>query len=182
MAEYGIRDWKATKSFLWLAVYFLGTIVGMVGLFRLVATVFWEEFLNDMLDYDQGSKIVRTITYVFASIAFAPLAICFLIYGGYVFIFFLWKGLVWTWNYARFFSYIDDKRQRVNIDWNPPNWLKHSIRNSILGVLFFGLFGAFYCDWILAAIARNWAGLPSNDIAVLFWVYFVAKRLPMLSF
>jgi hypothetical protein len=45
----------------------------------------------------------------------------------------------------------------------------------------FWLFGAFYCDWILAAIAENWAGLPSSDIAFLYWIYFAAKRMPMLS-
>jgi hypothetical protein len=49
------------------------------------------------------------------------------------------------------------------------------------GIGLFLLFGAFYCDWILAAIAGNWGGLPSSDIAVLYWIYFVSKRLPMLS-
>jgi hypothetical protein len=157
----------------------------MAGLFRLVAEVFWDDYLgydSDVYEEGEGSEKVRTITYIFASIAFAPLAICFLIYGGYVLAFFAWEGLIWAWNYTRFFIYIDGKQPRMKVNWDPPNWLKHSIRNSVLGILFFGLFGAFYCDWILAAIAGSWAGLPSNDIAVLFWVYVAAKRLPMLSF
>jgi hypothetical protein len=159
----------------------------MIGLFHLVAEVFWDDNLGTIgedgywpaYEYDgEASRNVRTITYIFASIAFAPLAICFLIYGGYV----AWEGLVWAKTYARFFIWIDEEQPRMKDNWDPPNWLKHSIRNCVLGILCFGLFGAFYCDWILAAITRNWAGLPSNDIAVLFWVYFLAKRLPMLSF
>jgi hypothetical protein len=161
----------------------------MVGLFHLVSNLFWAD-VNDYAFYDgTDSAKIRTITYVFASLAFAPLAICFLVYGGYVSIFFGWKGLIWAWNYARWFSYYDNcfghsdkRRKRVHIDWSPPYLLEHSVRNSVLAILFFGLAAAFYCDWILAAIAENWAGLPSNDIAVLFWFYFVAKRLPMLSF
>ncbi|KAF2101284.1 hypothetical protein NA57DRAFT_72726 [Rhizodiscina lignyota] len=44
-----------------------------------------------------------------------------------------------------------------------------------------GLWCAFYCDWILATIDGNYSGEPSSDIAVLYWIYFAAKRLPMLS-
>jgi hypothetical protein len=44
-----------------------------------------------------------------------------------------------------------------------------------------GLMCSVWSDWVLAAIADNWAGMPSGDIAVFFWVYFAAKRLPMLS-
>jgi hypothetical protein len=39
--------------------------------------------------------------------------------------------------------------------------------------------GVFYSDWILAAIAENLAGVPSSDVAILYWLYFVAKRLPL---
>jgi hypothetical protein len=44
-----------------------------------------------------------------------------------------------------------------------------------------GLLCSVWSDWILAAIANNWGGLPSGDIAFLFWIYFIAKRLPMFS-
>ena len=49
----------------------------------------------------------------------------------------------------------------------------------ILGCI--GVLGAFYSDWILAAIAENMAGTPSSDNAALYWSYFVAKRLPFFS-
>ncbi len=45
----------------------------------------------------------------------------------------------------------------------------------------FGVLGAFYSDWILAAIAKNMTGTPTTDNAVFYWVYFVAKRLPFFS-
>ena len=180
-AAEALNDWKRTKAFLWLSIYFLGTIVGMTGLFHLVSKLFWADVIRYNYYNGASSDKIRNITYAFASLAFSPLAVCFLIYGGYVAVFFGKKSLIWSWRYARFFCYIDDSRKKVDLDWDPPKWLKHSIRNTVLGIVFFGLFGAFYCDWILAAVARNWAGLPSNDIAVLFWVYFVAKRLPMLS-
>jgi len=45
----------------------------------------------------------------------------------------------------------------------------------------FGVLGAFYSDWILAAIAENMSGTPSPDNAALYWSYFVAKRLPFFS-
>lgn len=45
-----------------------------------------------------------------------------------------------------------------------------------------GILAAFYCDWILGAIANNnWAGAPSGDNVWLYWTYFVAKRLPLMS-
>lgn len=45
----------------------------------------------------------------------------------------------------------------------------------------FGVLGAFYSDWILAATAENMVGAPSGDNAVLYWSYFIAKRLPFFS-
>jgi hypothetical protein len=44
-----------------------------------------------------------------------------------------------------------------------------------------GILAVLYSDWILGAIAGDLAGYPSSDNAVLFWTYFVAKRLPLLS-
>ena len=37
-------------------------------------------------------------------------------------------------------------------------------------------------DWVLAVIAGNYSGKPDGDIAIMFWIYFMAKRLPMLQF
>ena len=41
---------------------------------------------------------------------------------------------------------------------------------QLLGFSFFasGLMTALHCDWILAAIAQNWAAAPSRDIAPLY--------------
>jgi len=44
-----------------------------------------------------------------------------------------------------------------------------------------GIVGAWYNDWILAAIAENYSGLPSSDNAVLYWGYFIAKKIPLGS-
>lgn len=44
-----------------------------------------------------------------------------------------------------------------------------------------GIFGALYSDWILGAIAGNYAGLPASDNAVLYWGYFIAKKIPLGS-
>ena len=41
---------------------------------------------------------------------------------------------------------------------------------------------ALYSDWILGAIAGNLVGLPSGDVAPLYWGYILAKRLPFFSF
>ncbi|KAK0645713.1 hypothetical protein B0T16DRAFT_411802 [Cercophora newfieldiana] len=40
---------------------------------------------------------------------------------------------------------------------------------------------AFYSDWALAAMAGDIVGQPTRDNAVYYWLYFAAKRLPMLS-
>lgn len=51
----------------------------------------------------------------------------------------------------------------------------------LIYMVLFGPLAAFHSDWILAAIAGTWAGAPSSDIAVIYWIYFASKRLPMLS-
>ena len=39
-----------------------------------------------------------------------------------------------------------------------------------------------YSDWVLGAVAGNLIGTPSSDIAVVYWLYFAAKRLQMFTF
>jgi hypothetical protein len=56
-------------------------------------------------------------------------------------------------------------------------WL-WGIAASIIG---WTCLGAIYSDWILGAIAENLVGMPSSDNMVLYWGYFIAKRLPLLS-
>lgn len=44
-----------------------------------------------------------------------------------------------------------------------------------------GVASALYGDMVLAAIAGAWYGVPSRDAEILYWSWFVAKRLPMFS-
>ncbi len=54
--------------------------------------------------------------------------------------------------------------------------------SGIVGLIFVGMLAAFYSDWILGAIAhRGWSGAPTGDSIWLYWSYFVAKRLPLVS-
>ena len=57
---------------------------------------------------------------------------------------------------------------------------------TALGAAFviFCLGAVIYSDWALAAIAGNMIGMPDGNnviVNILFWSYFIAKRLPMLS-
>jgi len=47
-------------------------------------------------------------------------------------------------------------------------------------VFVFSLFFALYCDWALASITEDWVGTPSRHQHAVYWVYFAAKRLPLL--
>jgi type IV secretory pathway VirB2 component (pilin) len=51
----------------------------------------------------------------------------------------------------------------------------------VIGIVAVGLLAAFYSDWVLGAMVGNVTGSPSSDNAVLYWGYFVAKRLPIFS-
>jgi len=44
-----------------------------------------------------------------------------------------------------------------------------------------GLIAALYSDWVLAGLAENLVGVPSGDVAPLYYAYFAAKRLPIFS-
>lgn len=46
----------------------------------------------------------------------------------------------------------------------------------------FGFFSSLYSDLVLGAIADNIYGWPNRDFAPLYWAWFVAKRLTLLSF
>lgn len=44
-----------------------------------------------------------------------------------------------------------------------------------------GFLGVLYSDWILGSIAEDLVGRPSGDNAILYWTYFVAKKISLLS-
>lgn len=163
----------------WLALYFIGTVIGMVGLMSLVVQLFKER------------ADIRIITGIFASIAFIPLGfwtIVALIYSSILSYQALGAALQWLWSYILYFSYVEGQIIKPKVNWHLEWYFKeHEVSFSRLSIGFtiatltFGLFGAFYCDWVLAAIAGNWSGVPSSDVALLYWLYFASKRLPMLA-
>jgi putative effector of murein hydrolase LrgA (UPF0299 family) len=58
----------------------------------------------------------------------------------------------------------------------------HTLGGAILAfTAVFGFFSSLYSDLVLGSIADNLFGLPSVDFAPLYWAWFIAKRLPMLS-
>ena len=72
----------------------------------------------------------------------------------------------------------------VSLQHDLPTGLTYGVSAVII---FLGFLAAFYSDWMLAAVAVqvnnvSWAGYPSDDNAVLFWTYFLFKRLPFFSF
>lgn len=44
-----------------------------------------------------------------------------------------------------------------------------------------GVLAVLYSDFALGVVAANMTGWPSSDNAVFYWIYFIAKRLPLLS-
>jgi len=61
----------------------------------------------------------------------------------------------------------------------PPHWFPFVVPPFVFIALFILLF-PFWADWTLAAAVGSWTGWPSSDIALLYWAYFIAKRLPIL--
>ena len=56
-----------------------------------------------------------------------------------------------------------------------------AVGGLVWGSAAFGILAVFYSDWALGIMTGNISGLPSGDVAALYWPYFVGKRLPMLS-
>jgi hypothetical protein len=51
--------------------------------------------------------------------------------------------------------------------------------HSMLCIWWICLLASLYSDWVLGLISGDLVGVPSGDIAALFWMYFMAKRLPL---
>ncbi|KAF2462636.1 uncharacterized protein BDR25DRAFT_386309 [Lindgomyces ingoldianus] len=121
------------NSLLEASLYWLGSFIGLIGLFQIVHQTF------------PHNKAVRIFTGIM--IALVCLS-CLSIYW-----YFFNKAYEWT-----------------------------ALLSAIPGAyaLLIG-FAVFYSDWVLAAVDGNWVGTPSGDQKYLYWVYFSAKRLPMVS-
>jgi hypothetical protein len=60
---------------------------------------------------------------------------------------------------------------------------RNTFGGAFLGfIAVFGFFSSLYSDLVLGTIANNITGLPSQDFAPIYWAWFIAKRLPLLSF
>lgn len=60
---------------------------------------------------------------------------------------------------------------------------RHTFRGALAAfVAVFGFFSALYGDLVLGIIADNVLGVPTGDVTPLYWIWFVAKRFPLLSF
>ena len=66
-----------------------------------------------------------------------------------------------------------------------PRWTLAMLRLALLisgpFLVTVGVFGTLYCDFSLGGIAGSMVGVPSPDNAVMYWTYFIAKRLPFFS-
>ncbi|KAF1809231.1 hypothetical protein P152DRAFT_476588 [Eremomyces bilateralis CBS 781.70] len=45
-----------------------------------------------------------------------------------------------------------------------------------------GVLGALYSDLVLGAVAHNWTGMPNEDNALLYWSWFISKRIPLFAY
>ena len=61
------------------------------------------------------------------------------------------------------------------------NTLAHTAVIAMILILWVGMLAAFYSDWVLGAITKNMVGTPSISNRMIYWTYFVAKRIPLFS-
>jgi len=152
-----IENREYTKVLWWLLLYIPGVVAGLSGLLSLV-------FKEIGHNHD-----VRIITEVFGIVIALPAALMLIF------------GITWMC------SQCCGTRKAVA----PNNSSMESLGRSTIAVgimvsLVAGsatsVLAALYSDWVLGAIAGNLVGLPSGDVAPLYWGYILAKRLPFLSF
>ncbi len=55
-------------------------------------------------------------------------------------------------------------------------------RALLVGISLFCVLAALYSDWALGVMSHNLLGVPSPEIVVLWWTYFIIERLTMLIF
>jgi hypothetical protein len=161
---------KSIAPFLWLTVYLIGIILGLVGLISLVVES-WSY------------QPVRAVTGAFLGIAvgFGIIAALAIPRRGYKETYHPREpeGMQYVLSLFGLGSndYGYDVRRHEYKSWG----CLPAARNVIPAVVaFVGFFAALYSDWALGVMTRNLAGAPSHDIAVLYYIYFAAKRLPLL--
>jgi hypothetical protein len=150
-----IENKEYTKVLWWLLLYVPGVVAGLSGLLSLV-----------FKEIGQNAH-VKIITEVFGTV------ICFL------------AGLMLIVGIIGMYSQCCGSRKEVN-NSSMENLGKGTVAIGIMLFLVAGsatsVLAALYSDWVLGAIAGNLVGLPSGDVAPLYWGYILAKRLPFFSF
>jgi hypothetical protein len=151
-----IENKEYTKVLWWLLLYIPGVVAGLSGLSSLV----FKEIGHN--------AHVKIITEVFgAVIAFSA-------------------GLMLIFGIIGMCSQCCGSRKEVVNNSSMENLGKNTVAIGIMVFLVAGsatsVLAALYSDWVLGAIAGNLVGLPSGDVAPLYWGYILAKRLPFFSF
>ena len=159
---------NSKRPFFWLFVYVTSIVLGLAGLFSLVRRS-WD------------NPHVRTVTIAFWGIA-----------GGLAFIKALFPQTSITeteveWERDDFVAYLQrwlgqDTRETYTVvvesrSWGFGQWLQSLFASAILLTV---LLAPLYSDWVLGVITGNLAGAPSGNVKVIYWIYFVAKRLPLI--
>ncbi|KAF2664603.1 hypothetical protein BT63DRAFT_93599 [Microthyrium microscopicum] len=137
----------------WLFLYFLGTIVGLVGLFPIISASYAHK------------PQVREVTNIFIGIGVGPTVL-------YVLGVVLWKLLERPKPNASGMK-VDKAKVAEGV-------MHTTVAVTIL-VIWAGMLAAFYSDWVLGAIAGDLAGRPSAANKPIYWTYFLAKRIPFFS-
>ncbi|KAN0069190.1 hypothetical protein V8E54_012819 [Elaphomyces granulatus] len=92
-----------------------------------------------------------------------PMYIVTLVFGGLCFLPLVCLGLR---GYVSQWEYCTARNCTTALIWTPP---------------FICAFALLWMDWGLGIVTGNLVGVPSQEVQALYWTYFVAKRLPMLS-
>ncbi|KAE8447825.1 hypothetical protein EG329_010054 [Mollisiaceae sp. DMI_Dod_QoI] len=162
----GLGYWGSTASAIenedyrkvlwWLLLYVPGVVAGLSGLLSLV-----------FKEIGQNAH-VRIITEVFGAVIALPAGLMLLV------------GIIGMCRQC-----CGSRKEEMN-NSSMENLGKNTVAIGIMVFLVAGVatsvLAALYSDWVLGAIAGNLVGLPSGDVAPLYWGYILAKRLPFLSF
>jgi hypothetical protein len=154
---HAIENKEYTKVLWWLLLYVPGVVAGLSGLLSLV---FKEIGKN---------AHVKIITEVFGAVIAFP------------------AGLMLIFGIIGMCSQCCGGRTEKEVNNSSMENLGKS--TVAVGIMVFlvacsatSILAALYSDWVLGAIAGNLVGLPSGDVAPLYWGYILAKRLPFFSF
>lgn len=151
-----IENKEYTKVLWWMLLYVPGVVAGLSGLLSLV----FKEIGHN--------AHVKIITEVFGIVVAFP------------------AGLVLIIGIVSMCQQCCGSRKEEVHNSSIEDLGKRTVGIGIMVFLVAGsatsVLAALYSDWILGAIAGNLVGLPSGDVAPLYWGYILAKRLPFFSF